>query len=183
MPLNLTRSILSIIIPGGVAVAPWLVLVHSGWPNFSSLYSEFPLLFNGVIFGVVVILGTVFESFGSAKEVRWDKKLEEELGVTENWYRYLARTVDPEPVAHRYVSRLVTNLYFELTMKYATMMFALGASLIALFSGSRFNILAAIGLIVSGLALSFFFETQAKKSHRVLCETRKELTDRIDGAA
>jgi hypothetical protein len=183
MPLNLTRSILAIIIPGGVAVAPWLVLVHRAWPSLSSLYSEFPLLVNGVIFGVVVVLGTIFESFGSAKEFRWDKEIEEELGVTENWYQYLARTVDPEPVAHRYISRLVTSLYFELTMTFATMMFALGTSVIAFFSDSRLNVFAGIGLIAAGLLFSAYFQIQAKKTHRVLCETRKELNERIDGAA
>ena len=183
MPVNLTRSILAIIIPGGVAVAPWLVLVHRAWPSFSNLYGEFPLLVNGVIFGVVVVLGTIFETFGSSKEVRWDKELEEELSVTENWYQYLARMVDPEPVAHRYISRLVTSMYFELTMTFATMMFALGASVIAFFSDSRLNVLAGIGLIGAGLLFSVYFENQAKKTHRALCETRKDLNERIDGAA
>ncbi len=182
MPLNLTRSILVIIIPGGVAVGPWLVLVFQTWPEVGDLYEAYPILWNCVFFGIVVIVGTIFENFGSSREVRWDKNQESTYDVQENWYRYLSREVDPEPVGYRYISRMVTSLYFELTMTFATISFFLGSAMIAFFSDPKFHVFYGIALIIVGLLLSIYFEIQATQSHGLLCKTRKEINQRLDSA-
>ena len=182
MPLNLTRSILVIIIPGGVAVAPWLILVVWTWPSVGELYGTYPLLVNVALFGAVVILGSVLEAFGALQEVRWDGALEGEYEVSENWFKYLSRVVDPEPVAHRYISRMVTSMYFELTMTCAISISALGAALLSFFSSSKFGVFFALGFLAVGALLTTFFQIQAKKSHKVLCDVRRELNQRLGRA-
>ena len=58
----------------------------------------------------------------------WDREREAQFQIMENWYPYLARSVSPEPVGYRYLSRLATMFYFELSMLIATVPFSLGAA-------------------------------------------------------
>lgn len=182
MPLNLTRSILAILVPGGIAVAPWLILVFQTWPFLAEQYKAYPFLAHGLLFGIIVIIGTVLESIGSTMEERWDKQRGKEYSVLEHWYAYLSRSIDSEPVAHRYISRLVTRMYFQLTMTYATVLFSLGFATMAFLAGSKMLIIIGLVLIAVGMGTSIHFEIQAKNTHLELCEIRRELNTRLDAA-
>jgi hypothetical protein len=41
MPLNLTRSLLVVLIPGIIAVAPWLIWAVREFDNVGDLYSRY----------------------------------------------------------------------------------------------------------------------------------------------
>lgn len=179
MPMTLTRSLLTILIPGLIAIAPWLLILvqHT---SATLGFGEFTTLANALVFASAAVAGTFFEAQGANLEVSWDKELDSTHQVKENWFIYLSRAVDREPVGYRYVSRLATTLCFELAMIYATPIFVVGACALAAFRFPSFVVVVTIsvgGLILT-VASSVYFYLQARCTHTVLCETRKELNVR-----
>ena len=183
MPISLTRSILAILLPGGVATIPWIVLAVSQWPTVAALYSKHETLVAGFLFGVFVVIGKMFETKGSNVESQWDKEREDDYAVDENWYSYLARSIEPEPVGHRYIGRMVTSLYFELTMAFASVSFFAGCATLAFVSELEVRpVLMISSLLLAFLAPRYFLD-HAKDSHKVLCETRQKINTILDAAA
>ena len=183
MPLNLTRSILAIFIPGGVALAPWVLFLTVRFPSVRDFYSEYSTLVNFVMFGAIIVVGTIFETWGANFEKRWDDDREEKYEVKENWYQYLSRSIDPEPVGYRYISRAVTSLYFELTMIFGSFSFVIGTAAVASTLYPRFAILFMGASMLIGALVARFFRGHANRSHRLLCESRKEINERLEKAS
>jgi predicted transporter len=177
MPTDLTRSLLVVLIPGAIGSAPWLfwlLLITQGYPE------RYSTIANVVGFGVAVILGLFFETLGTWIELGWDKEKDEKFQIKENWYIYLSRCSSPEPVGHRYLSRLVTGLYFELTMMVAVVPFSIGATalLFMRFPEQREVFLPLVALGAAALVIYFWYN--ARVTHELLCKTRLELNQRLD---
>ena len=174
MPTTLSRSLLTIIIPGLVAVAPWLVfLVQHTTATLGA--DENAVLSNALIFALVVVVGSTCEGLGTYLEYRWDDQLESKHQVQEHWIRYLRYSGEREPVAFRYLSRLVTTLYFELAMLFAAPSFVVGATVLAAlrFAQNRWWIIP-LGVMLA-IAFAFYFRYQAKQTHEGMCKIRKEI--------
>lgn len=178
MPMTLTRSLLTVLIPGLVFIAPWLLMLvqHT---EATLGFSEFNTLANALVFASAAVAGLAIEGVGTHIEVTWDKEREKALSVKEHWYAYLARKIDPEPVGYRYLSRLVTTLYSELGLLFAAPSFFLGSGLLAAlrFDGHALWFVTA-GVLVA-IASAFYFRWQARHTHEQLCVTRKELNERL----
>src|SRR3979490_266949 len=112
MPTTLTRSLLVVLIPGIVAIAPWLLALVQYTTATLGFATNAPVG-SALVFSAAAVAGSVLEGLASHIEVRWDRQLESQFAVHENWYAYLSRTFDHEPVGYRYLSRMVTTLYFE----------------------------------------------------------------------
>ena len=100
------------------------------------------------------------------------------FSVTENWYAYLAQNSSPEPVGHRYISRLVTSMYFELGMMISTPILLSGV--IAMGAWTELSMpcaVTAVLLVLAGVAI-WFFSKAARDSHLALCRVRRELVSR-----
>jgi hypothetical protein len=177
VPLTLTRSLLTILIPGLVAVAPWLLVLAMYTPATFGLNS-YPVLGQALIFAVVAVIGTVCEGLGTILECRWDRKLESELSVDENWITYLAHKFDKEPVGFRYISRLVTSLYFELSMLFAVPVFIVGSLALAILRFRDYLCLAVMVAVPLVVGSVIYLSWQARSTHRLLCRTRLELNKR-----
>src|SRR5687767_13785883 len=94
-PVNLTRSILTVLVPGIVAMSPWLLaLVQHTSATLG--FKEYQTLAHAGLFAAAIVVGTLCQGFGSFLERQWDKDLNKELEVNENWYAYLARPLDHE---------------------------------------------------------------------------------------
>lgn len=175
VPTTVTRSVLTILVPGLIAVAPWLLaLVQHTQATFG--FDSYPTLAHLMLFASVIVAGSIFEGVGSLFEVCWDKKLCSEMDVEGDWYAYLA--TKESLVGHRYISRLVTTLYFELSMMLSVPTFVAGASVLAIL---RFSSLTWWSLILSAVIaalVAYYFYWQASTTHRVLCITRRELRAR-----
>jgi hypothetical protein len=174
MPTTLTRSLLTVLIPGLVAVAPWLVFfVQHTSVTFGAEQNS--VLANALIFALVVVVGSMCEGLGTYLESRWDKDREEQYQVKEHWIRYLRFDGAKEPVAFRYLSRLVTTLYFELAMIFATPVFLLGSTLLAALRFPEFR----FWIVALGVALAIFsvvyFRYQARQTHEGMCKVRREI--------
>lgn len=187
MPLTLTRALLTIIIPGGVAIAPWVLFVAILNPEWSQLYEKYPILINSVVVGVAVIAGNIFEGVGCYIEKSWDNKrglsdhpeITADSWVDRDWFDYLfRRDVGVEPIVVRYLSRKVTALYFELGIMLAAPWAFVGMFMIAAHvDASSILVRGLIGAAVVAPAVVRFF---ARDTHHVLCDVRYRL--RIDGA-
>jgi hypothetical protein len=178
LPLTPTRFLLGVIIPGIVAAAPWLMLVAEIWPDARGFYEKYPILGNGLLFAIVTIVGTVIEGLGSYRESAWDDKLEAEFAVVKNWFAYLAQDSSPEPVGHRYISRLATSLYFELGMMISTPILLVGIAVLGATTAFPMSPIVGLGFVIVAIIVFCFFRKAARDSHRALCRARKELVAR-----
>lgn len=142
--------------------------------------AQYNALANAFVFAVAAVAGLVCETIASWIEVGWDKERETEFEIMENWYSYLARSVDPEPVGYRYLSRLATMFYFELSMLVATVPFSVGAAALVWlrFPDDKYALEAL--LVGAALLVVWYFRKNARTTHQVLCRTRRELNERLD---
>lgn len=175
--MTLTRSLLTILIPGFIAVAPWtFALMYLTSDTFD--IAKYSAMSNALIFACAAVAGSLFEGAATNFEVKWDEALKSDFSVKENWYTYLSRTFEHEPVGYRYLSRLVTTMYFELSMMFAVPSFFLGVCLISMIRFPDHFVLLAIGALLGMVGSGMYLHKQAKCSHRVICETRKEINER-----
>jgi hypothetical protein len=181
MPMTLTRSLLAVLIPGIVAVSPWVLLVAM-FTTAGKLHDSYPVLANALLFALTAIAGSLCEGIGTHFEDRWDKKKEKTLQIDDNWYEYLARPLSPEPVGYRYMSRLATTLYFELSMCVAMVFFGVGAAGLAWARAAHFGWAFALAVLAASFGLSYYFYWQATCTHVTLCKTRRELNIRLRSA-
>ena len=180
LPASITRSTVTVLVPGVVALAPWLLALvqHT---DATLGFNDYPTLAHAVFISAVIVAGTICEGFGTFLESTWDRKREEELEVREHWYAYLSKGFDKEPVAYRYLSRLVTTMYFELAMFFAVPSFVIGAGCLAFLRfPTYFWLELAVVLTLAGGAMAFF-SWQAHITHEVICTTRREVMRRIAG--
>jgi hypothetical protein len=179
MPLNLTRSLLTILIPGLVAIAPWLLLLLQRTDATLGL-KDYPTIAHALIFSCIVVVGSILEGMGTFVESRWDQKRNGELDIYGDWYAYLSST--ESTVGHRYLSRLVTSLYFELSMLSAVPLFILGSAFLAALRFSSLRCVIAVGSLFAVILAIRYFWWQAYETHNALCVTRQKLRALKSGA-
>ena len=182
MPVDLTRSLLVILIPGAVAAAPWLLVLVLYTSATLGYVEKYTTIANAVCFAVAVIAGLICETLGTWIEVRWDKQREKAHDISENWFAYLAHQLPNEPVGYRYLSRLATMLYFELAMLIASVPFAIGVWVLLYLRFPQHALVVSIAMSLGIVAVVIYFKVNAKKTHEVLCVTRRQLNERIRAA-
>lgn len=184
MPLTLTRSFFAIILPGLAMVGPWVLVVLLSYPSLGALYKEFSVPAQVSAFALVVTVGAIAEAVGNYVEKHWDNMVaakampscEEETWLDRDWLDYLSQSFgDGEPVGFRYLSRKVTELYFELGMMVAA---PIGLFGLAFTLRTHVSHSICVGVFAS-LASFFLFFKFAKDTHCVLFDTRYKLMARI----
>jgi hypothetical protein len=181
IPLDLSRSLIVIIIPGAVALTPLGLWLTALYPSLIAFYEAHQATSNVVVFVSSVLAGLVIENIMTWLEVRWDREREKTYEVAENWYKYLARVTEHEPAGYGYLRRMWTTLYFELAMLVAAPVLLIGLAIVLRWEPAPFNnCLARIALALLGIASGCFFYSAAKDSHGVLCKTRMEINTRLD---
>jgi hypothetical protein len=183
LPLDLSRSLLVIIIPGAVATTPWILLLSLKYESLIKFYDDHEVTGNVVLFVLAVLVGSIIENLGTIFEVRWDMERESTLNVTENWYKYLSRVNEHEPVGYNYLSSMATTLYFELSMMFALPSLFIGLALVFEIDAHLWPVgTALLAFGIGALLCAFYFYRWAKDSHQVLCKTRLEINKRLDAA-
>jgi hypothetical protein len=173
LPTTPTRYLLGVLVPGALAVTPWLALAR---PYLESTLND--SLQAILLFAIVSTVGGVLDALSARIEVFWDER-----GVPsdrslrgDHWYAYLCRRDDKRAVAYGYISRLVDSMYFELSTMFALLVAALGTACLAY---SRYERVLFLLIVAAALASRFLY-LQAKAGHQVLCEVRQELAERND---
>lgn len=175
MPTTLTRSFLVVFVPGIVALAPWMLLFVREVDEAAALYKAYTLPVQLVAFASVVVVGSTIENVSSRFETRWDKQRLSEFDVGGDWTAYLVQAYANEPVMHRYISRMVTTMYYELAIMQAIPLFMVGAGWLAGASSLPSRSIYICVAIVLGLFLPPVLCRSAKETHKVLCESRQDL--------
>lgn len=178
MPHILTRSLLTILIPGIFAVTPWLIMLSH--LSLDINLPDHPIIQASVGLAFVAIIGSVFEGLGTKIEVSWDKEREDTYKVSDNWRAYLASSSDKPPIGYRYLSKLITGLYFELAMLFAAPCFLLGAGTFMIWPLQLQPCPVALIILILCALSVWYFRFQARDSHKLLCETRALLNRRIN---
>lgn len=179
MPFTLSRSVLAVLVPGLIAVAPWALLLAFHLSDFAELYKTYSVLVNGSLLAAAVIIGSLIEGAVSYVEVVWDRERERKYKVRENWFEYLSLHSVGEPIGFQYLSRMVTTMYFELAMMAATPISIGGAALLTfLYATGPWRYATAV-LVVVMVVAAWVFYSLAKTSHLVLCEARREINARL----
>lgn len=179
MPMTLSRSLLTVVIPGAIAVSPWALLLVQ-YTDATLGFDDYPTIAHTLFFSSIVVAGVLCETFGSFMEDRWDRAPQyRKLRISSNFYDYLSKILPSEPVAFRYLSRLVTALYFELAMIFAAPLFLAGCAVLAY---NRFPSITCwivpVAMIISLLSF-WFFHWQARTTHRVINITRYQVMKRL----
>jgi hypothetical protein len=184
MPLTLTRSFFAIILPGVIVAAPWILYGLQEVAGLADLYKTYAAPANICAFALVVLVGAMIEAVGTYIEKLWDIAAgraicpdSAETWLEKDWYDYLSRQFgDNEPVAYRYLSRKVTELYFELGMMWAGPVGLLGMIMVMRPHISSIFLCLSIALI-SIVALLFY--KFARDTHEVLYDTRWRINRRL----
>ena len=179
MPINLTRSLLAVLIPGLIALMPWAVLAGLHFEPLRDAYKDFSFVLDTMGFAIVVVVGSFCQSIGSYLEPRWDAEREEEYRVDHYWYAYLALHGCNDAIGFRYLSRLVNSLYFELSMMSASVFFSIGAGVLMAGLFPAYWLPWALSGTVIGVISAALFRKQARDTHETLCITRRELVERL----
>ena len=188
MPTTLTRSLLVNLIPATVASSPWLLFLFLYFGDKQEAYNNYTIIINIICFCFVATLGTIFECISTRTEIKWDKEREGKYDVIDNWFYYLSVLLPKnEPVGFRYISGRVTVMYFELAMRWASIIFCVGLIVVIDFNNIVFeykfilvncDILSAALLLIA-VGLCYVFHNSAKAMHEVLCEARKKINEQI----
>lgn len=181
IPTNITRSTLTVLVPGFVAIAPWLLALvqHT---DATLGFKDYPTLAHLALLSSAIVAGALCEGLGTWLESSWDKSREDELEVSEHWYAYLSRPFEREPVGYRYLSRLATAMYFELSMFFAAPSFVIGAGFLAFLRFPELFWLELGATLILIAVTMAFFSWQAHNTHKVICTTRREIMLRVSEA-
>lgn len=168
------RPIVTLMIPGAIAGAPWLIGLTWQYPNFLSRLERDSALSAVVIALATVAIGMICENLGSHIETRFDGRLKEELKAT--WNAYLRTAFIADPVGRRYARTLVLRLKFELGVLVALSISLLGIIYLAAIAmpKDRAAIFAAFSLIIIRYLI-----WEAGETHKLLHDTRVELMKSI----
>jgi hypothetical protein len=179
MPLNLTRSLLVILLPGFVMMLPFFI----AFLQIQEVRSTLAVASNldlAIAFAITVIFGSLLEAAASRIEVCWDKKTETQHLVEKYWFDYLAYCEKGEPVGFRYISRLATTMYFELSMSIALPLSSVGFAFILAVLRPESWCPLALGYTAISLLLGWLLFRSARDTHEVLCRARRQLMDRLN---
>lgn len=124
---ELFRPLVTLVLPGGVASAPYLILAACLIPSVRTFGHEYPSTSVAIALACIVGIGLVLEDVGSRIEYRWDKRLNKRHAdhlVT--WDKYLQLKMRDEIVGQRYLRTLLVRLKFELAMVPAWLAFGIG---------------------------------------------------------
>jgi hypothetical protein len=172
------KPLVTLLIPGGIAVSTWFVGLLWTHPKLLDLVSRNHTEAGWVLLLVIIGAGVVIEDWGSRVESHFDTKADKATGSahTQNWFKYLRSAFVADPIGRRYIRTVVLRLKFELGMVFALAISAIGlAWLMFLGLSCRLGII----LILLCLAFAAWELFEAKAGHELLAECREELLKKI----
>lgn len=181
--LNLTfdRVVIQFIIPGLVALLPYLVLLFHEKSEFEEyLLNEGKTLLIVSICFLALIIGIMLENLGSRIEVyiydTWQKK--EHTNYMDVWYAYLTIAFEKEPVGQRYLRNILFRMKFEVSMACALLIMAGG--LFALNSRNDLfesHFWRCVVIYILPITISFWLLFEGWQSSQILHKVRSLLVE------
>ena len=170
------RPLVTLFLPGMLAVCPWIFAVGSLYPRAATFAGEDRLETTILVVLAALFIGLLCEDVGSELELVWDKRLDARNGQhTQEWYDYLRLTFQAEPIGHRYLRTILLRFKFELGTSIGAALSLLGIWWLPITYGNR--------AILSGVVLAIlaFCYHEAHKGHELLSRIRHEILLRTSG--
>lgn len=125
---EILRPLTTLIIPGALAVSPYVVLLWIHHPALARFADSHPTLAGTLLVLLTLAAGHLLEDAGSALERRWDARRERENpGQREaRWLPYLQLRIPEDRVGQRYLRTLLVRMKFELLLFWALLAFLPG---------------------------------------------------------
>jgi hypothetical protein len=109
------RPFSTIIVPGTIALAPFLPVVAHFNPELPRFWNAHGAAFVALLLVAIVATGFALENIGARIEVAWDRLIAKERKAhSREWVSYLKLEMKDELVGQRYLRGVVTRLKFEL---------------------------------------------------------------------
>ena len=166
------RPIVTIIIPGIAALAPFAYLLAVNYPVLAQAANGYPTLAAVLSFLAVNAAGLILEDLGSWIEKSiFDRSHSNKKKMREDWYDYLRLQYDKEPIAMDYIRSIVLRFKFELSFAIALVFAEIGCFIIKCTTVPNFPWVVLVPIFIVGLYL--FWE--AHRGSKLLAELRSEL--------
>jgi hypothetical protein len=122
------KPLVSIVIPGAVAIAPYVLLAEHYISGTSVFWKAHDAAFVSIVVALAIAIGLMLEDLGGLIEFEiidrlLDKKTKKHKA---NWKKYLQLKTKDEYVGQRYIRTVVTRLKFELSMAPALILLGIG---------------------------------------------------------
>ena len=166
------RPVVTIVIPGIVALAPFAYLFEEAYPHFVVFAKDFQSLAAIACLLAVIAAGFLLEDLGSLLESRvLDKFHSDKDQMLEDWYDYLRLAFETEPIGARYISSVVFRFKFELSFGIALLIAEVGCIILKFTTVPDFPI--SVLLVVPVICAYFIWESNS--SSILLAKLRREL--------
>lgn len=174
---ELLRPLATLILPGGIAVTPYFILLRVMFGPFSKLVTDNPTQTLALATAAALFVGLVLEDAGSGIESKWDKPIHKDT-----WNEYLRLAFKVEPIGQKYIRSLVLRLKFELGSFVALCVAGPGVVALFFYHTGRFcltptipmaTVFVLVGLV--WLSLLVFLHRWADSGHDLLHDARVEL--------
>ena len=166
------KPLVSIAIPGGIAVAPYVILAQHYIPATTAFWHDHDAAFTSIVVAVILAIGLMLEDLGALIESRLDASLDKKTSSqVSNWNAYLKLQTKDEFIAQRYIRTVVTRLKFELSMGPAIVCLWAGIAWIQYIYRSMSNI-AFLSVSAFLLLVAAFLAWQAWQSMGTLAGAR-----------
>lgn len=177
------RPFASVIVPGSIAVTPYVLLLSHFVPATGTFFLAHSNAFIAAMLVVIVATGFLLENLGSQIECFIDRKLLKKYPDRETvWYAYLRLKISDEYVGQRYLRTLVLRLKFELSMVPALILFGIALyCLNCIYLIWSMYTLSVILILIVGLICWLLCESQ--NGAKLLGTVRKELVAEVRGDA
>lgn len=166
------RPIVITLVPGLMAVVPYLFIVHYYFPNIASLFSKHSSAFIIVVLLVCIAFGQILEDFGSLIETAMWKWVVGSKHDNEIWNEFLRTHFVKEPIGLRYMRTIVLRMKFENSFIAALCFFSAGIFWLGIvgFIGRHAHvllILAVTFLLILYLAYESYESAKLLKEQRI----------------
>jgi hypothetical protein len=121
------RPLTSIIIPGSIAIGPYLFVIYRHFPGLALFAQNYSILFLFVVFASATAAGLVLEDIGGLIEDFWDCVLnKKQKDRKQYWHDYLKLKINDEYIGQRYLRTVHVRFKFELSTIPALLIFLPG---------------------------------------------------------
>ncbi|QWD79250.1 hypothetical protein ICV01_06255 [Polynucleobacter sp. MWH-Spelu-300-X4] len=111
------RPLSTLIIPGGIAFAPWAILIALNNQSILDLVKTNNGIVITIFLSLSLVIGMLLEDLGSRIELLCDGCLYKRDPEAENrWFNYLKLELKDEVIGQRYLRTLLVRLKFELAI-------------------------------------------------------------------
>ena len=166
------RPVVTIVIPGIVALAPLACYITVRYPGVHEFASSHTLMATIACLLAVIAAGFFLEDLGSLVESRlWEPIQGDTEGLMKDWYEYLRLAFAVEPLGQKYIGTVVMRLKFELSFGIALIICGLGFTWLNYAISVGFPGLAIIAFFI----LAAYLLYESFQSTKLLRKTRHEL--------